>query len=161
MDLTRSTVAELLTLYADILAELQSRKVTHSTNNPIANYSEYLAKNALSLTMLPESNCGYDGVDAAGKKYEVKGRRPTAKNGSRQLSQLRGLDKKQFDFLVGILFHENCTVYKACIIPHEVVLKHSTFKQHTNSWAFRLRDEIWMVPGVRDITSEVKIAASS
>lgn len=91
-------------MYADILDELQKRKVVHSTNNPAANYSEKLASEALRLRLMTESTKGYDGIDARGKKYEVKGRRPTVNNPSRQLSMLRGLKEKHFDFLVGILF---------------------------------------------------------
>ncbi len=158
MDLNSHSVADLLALYADVLTELQRRKVTNSTNNPIANYSEHLATVALGLTRQRESTRGYDAVDASGKKYEIKGRRPTANNKSRQLSQIRRLDQKQFDYLIGILYNENCTVNKACIVPHDVVLKHSVFKSDVNAWAFHLRDDIWNITGVRDITTEIKKA---
>jgi hypothetical protein len=157
-ELKSLTVRQLLSLFADVVDELQERGVTHSTNNPIANYSEYLVKKALSLTIMAESNLGYDAVDSQGKKYEIKGRRPTAKNKSRQLSQIRGLDKKHFDYLIGIIYLEDLSVFKACVIPHEVVQKNSTFKAHTNSWVFYLKDEIWDIPGVRDVTAELKKA---
>ena len=155
-DLSDYSNAELLELYADILDELQNRGVTHSTNNPIANYAEKLAQEALRLELMPESTKGYDAVDLEGKRYEIKGRRPTAKNSSRQLSMLRGLDKKQFDYLVGIIFHENFRVQKGCVIPHHVVLARSRYTTHANAWIFILNDDVWHIDGVRDITKELK-----
>lgn len=148
--------AELLELYADILDELQDRGVTHSTNNPIANYAEKLAQETLDLELMPESTKGYDAIDLEEKRYEIKGRRPTAKNSSRQLSMLRGLDKKQFDYLVGIIFRENFRVHKGCVIPHHVVLEKSRYTKHANAWIFILNDDVWQIAGVRDITKELK-----
>jgi hypothetical protein len=148
--------AELLELYADVLDELQLRGVTHSTNNPVANYSEKLAKETLDLKLMPESTKGYDAVDLEGKRYEIKGRRPTSKNASRQLSMLRGLDKQHFDYLVGIIFRENFEVHKGCIIPHRVVLEKSRYTNHANAWIFILNDDVWHIAGVRDITKELK-----
>lgn len=149
--------AELLELYADILDELQNRGVTHSTNNPIANYAEKLAQETLCLELMPESTKGYDAVDLEKKRYEIKGRRPTAKNSSRQLSMLRGLDKEPFDYLVGIIFHENFRVHKGCVIPHHIVLENSRYTKHTNAWIFILNDDVWHINGVRDITKELKL----
>jgi hypothetical protein len=107
---------------------------------------------------MPESTKGYDAVDGAGLKYEIKGRKPTAKNKSRQLSAIRGLDKSQFDFLIAVLYEENFEVKRAAKIPLEVVLKKSTYTKHTNSWIFQIRDEIWDLPGVSDISEEIKRA---
>jgi len=148
--------AELLELYADILDELQKREVVHSTNNPVGDYSEKLACDALGLEAMPESTKGFDAVDADGLKYEIKGRRPTNKNQSRQLSMLRGLPQKQFDYLVGIIFHENFRVMKATVVPHAVVLDRSSFSKHANAHIFHLKDEVWQIAGVRDITKELK-----
>ena len=106
---------------------------------------------------MTESTKGYDAIDREGLRYEIeKGRRPTAENHSRQLSMLRELDKKHFDFLVGILFYENFIVFKACVIPHEVVLQRAKYSKHPNAWLFHLN--IWQIAGVRDVTQELKTA---
>jgi hypothetical protein len=157
-DLTQYSNLDLFELYADIMSELRRRDIVHSSNNPVANYAEKLAAKGLSLDVMPESTKGYDAIDREGRRYEIKGRRPTAENHSRQLSMLRELDKKHFGFLVGILFHENFTVFKACVIPHEVVLQRAKYSQHPNAWIFHLKDEIWQIAGVRDVTQELKTA---
>jgi hypothetical protein len=145
----------LLELFADILDVLQKRGVVHSTNNPVANYSEKLVTVALRLKPMPESTKGYDAVDSEGMKYEIKGRRPTAKNPSRQLSMLRELEKHHFDYLVGIIFHENFKVMKGCIVPHNIVIERSRFTKHANAHIFQLTDDIWRIDGVKDITKQL------
>ncbi|MBI3566498.1 MAG: hypothetical protein HY079_14990 [Elusimicrobia bacterium] len=153
--------ADLLALYADILDELQKRKVVHSTNNPVANYSEKLASEALGLKLMTESTKGFDGIDAIGNKYEVKGRRPTTNNPSRQLSMLRGLKDKHFDFLVGILYEEDFRVSRGCVIPHNVILSRARFSNHANAHIFHLTDDVWKIGGVRDITDILRRAQNS
>jgi hypothetical protein len=154
-ELSKYSDAELFELYADLLDELQKRGITHSTNNPVANYAEKLAAETLGLERMPESTKGYDAVDSNGVKYEIKGRRPTASHPSRQLSILRGLDHHPFDFLVGIIFRENFRVHRACVIPHHVVLEKARYSGHSNGWILLLRDDIWSIKGVRDITTEM------
>ena len=131
-DIAQLANFELFGLYADIMAELRRRDIVHSSNNPIANYAEKLAAKALSLNVMTESTKGYDATDKDQRRYEIKGRRPTAENESRQLSMLRELDKRHFDFLVGILFHENFIVFKACVIPHDVVMQRAKYSKHPN-----------------------------
>ena len=47
---------------------------------------------------------------------------------------------------------------KAALIPYQVVKDHAVFVKHTNGWKFVLRDSIWTLPGVEDITSRLKAA---
>src|ERR1041384_2668015 len=107
----------LLAHFADVLEELRRRRVTRSTNNPVADYTEHLVSRALNLTPVAKSTTGYDAVDFEGLRYEIKGRRPTAENRSRQLSAIRGLDKKHFAYLVGVLYNPNFSVLRGCVIP--------------------------------------------
>ena len=60
--------------------ELLSQGVVRSTNNPVADYSEYLTSRAFGLTLVASSSIGEDDV-----RYQVKARRLTARNTSRQL----------------------------------------------------------------------------
>lgn len=158
IDLKKRSTRELFALFVAALDELRSRGVTRSTNNPIADYAERLFESGLRLRLVEKSTKGYDAVDKAGRKYEVKGRRVTAHNKSRQLSSLRCLDQKQFTFLAGVLFNEDFSVRRACLVPHEQVLLVSKYSPHTNGWIFHLRDSVWDLPGVLDVTDKLQEA---
>lgn len=145
-------------LFGATLTELRLRGVTRSTNNPIADYAELLFERALRLKRAERSTKGYDALDHGGLKYEIKARRVTAQNSSRQLSALRGLDQKHFDFLGGVLFNENFSVHRACLVPHRRVLSNSTYVPQTNSWKFFLLDSVWALPGVVDVTAKLQKA---
>lgn len=156
INLKEHSVLGMLGLYAGILAELRERGVVRSENNPVGDYAEKLAQNILGLQLADGSAKGYDAVSPRGTKYQIKGRR-LARQGtaSRQLSPLRGLDEKKFDFLVGILFHEDFRVMKGCVVPHSIVCENSRHQAHTNSARFHLADDIWRIDGVEDITGHL------
>jgi hypothetical protein len=136
MDPVALTDRELLVLYGRVLDTLRSRGTTRSANNPVADYAEGLCKKALNLTLAPKSATGYDGTDPNRHKIEVKARRITKENGSRQLSAIRGIDSQHFDYLAGVLFNADFSVMKGCLIPFAVVKEHGTNNEHTNSHRF-------------------------
>lgn len=146
---------ELLKLYTELMTELRSRGIVRTSNGPGADVAEGLVAKALSLTLNTSSTAGYDGIDLQGRKIEVKCRRLTRHNNSRQLSAIRNLEKAHFDFLAGILFNEDFSVMRAALIPYQVVKDHAVFVKHTNAWKFVLRDGIWALPGVEDITDRL------
>jgi hypothetical protein len=156
MELESLRTHELLALFAGVLDQLRSRGVIRSANNPVADYAESLVSRALSLALAPKSSTGYDAVDALGQRYEIKGRRPTKQNPSRQLSAIRGLEAKHFSFLAGVLFHEDFSVNRACLIPYETVERLAVYRTHVSAWILHLRDGVWSVPGVRDITEPIR-----
>jgi hypothetical protein len=155
------TTRQLLASYIAALSELKERGVTRSTNNPAADYAELLFTSALGLTLTAKSTKGHDATDTAGLKYEIKGRRITAHNGSCQLGALRGLDASPFDFLCGVLFNEDFSVMRACVIPHHVVVEQAKYLSHTNSWRFILRPSVWSHAEVVDVTSKLQLAEIS
>lgn len=161
IDLRAHSVAELLALYTQLLSELTARQVLRSSNNPVADYSEWLTARAFGLALAAKSVAGYDAEAADGTRYQVKGRRPTASNRSRQLSFIRGFDgeAEPFDYLVGILFNEDLTVMRAAQIPVATVRQHATWIAHVNGWRFILRDSVWALPAVVDITEPLQRAA--
>ena len=153
------SVPDLLLLFASVLGELRQRGVIRSTNNPVADYSEWLVSRALGLDLVAASAAGYDAVAPDGTRYQIKGRRITPDNPSRQLSAFRGfasVDVEPFDYLAGVLFNFDFTVYRAALVPVAVVREQSTWQPHVNAWRFRLRDAIWNLPGVVDITEQVR-----
>ena len=155
-DITSLSNRELLKLYTELMTELRSREIVRSSNGPGADVAEGLVKQALSLTLNVASTAGYDGIDPDGRKIEVKCRRLTRHNNSRQLSAIRNLESAHFDFLAGVLFNEDFSVMRAALIPFHVVKNHSVFVKHTNAWKFVLRDGIWTLPGVEDITEQLR-----
>ena len=95
-----------------------------------------------------------------GRRYQIKARRITAHNKSRQLGALRKLPGQGFDELAAVLFTADYSVFRAALIPHHVVEARATFVAATNSWKFILADAVWSVAGVRDVTDQVAAAAS-
>lgn len=158
MDFRHHTTLQLLNEYAQVLDALRERKVTRSANNPLADYAEGLCARALTLTLVNKATAGYDATDVQGHKIEIKARRLTAENASRQLSAIRGIDLKKFDFVAGILFEADFTVRRGALIPHTVVKAQGKDQKHTNSWRFLLVDSVWNLEGVEDITGRLKAA---
>ena len=158
IDIRTLPTREIFSVFVGVLDELRSRKIIRSTNNPLADLAEVLCEKALSLQRAPKSTKGYDATDDAHRRYEVKARRLTAHNASRQLSALRALDEQHFTFLAGVLFREDFSVMHGCLVPYKQVLKHATYREHTNAWIFHLQDSVWELPGVIDITKKLQKA---
>ncbi len=150
--------SEILRTYGQILTILRERGITRTEDSPVGGYAEYLARRAFGLTLETNSKAGYDGKDESGARYQMKARRITRWNASRQLSAIRGLADGQpdpFDSLLGILFHEDMSVMRAALVPVSVVRSQSRFQAHVNGSRFHLRDAVWSVPGVLDVTEDV------
>jgi hypothetical protein len=152
------TDRELLGVYGRVLDTLRSRGTTRSANNPVADYAEGLCAKALNLTLAAKVATGYDGIDPSGNKIEVKARRLTEQNASRQLSAIRGIANRHFDYLAGVLFKADFSVMKGCLIPYAIVKKHGKHNVHSNSHRFLLSDAVWFLSGVQDITEPLKKA---
>ena len=156
MDLSACTAADLLKLHVEVADELRRRAITRSANNPTGDLAEYVFRKAFGWEPAGNSNANFDAVDSEGKLYQIKGRRVTRFNPSRQLSAIRDLAGGHFHFLAGVIFAEDFSVQRAAIIPHAVVVASAAFVARTNSHKFLLRDTIWDQPGVRDVTPELR-----
>lgn len=152
MDLTSLNSAELLALHSRIAEELRERGVVRSSNTPTGDLAEHLFCRAFGWEQATNSNPSVDAVAKDGTRYQIKGRRFTEHNQSRQLSALRNLPDGGFDFLAAVLFNPDYTVKRAAIIPHALIKEKSRYVEHTNSWKFMLRDEVWAWTGVKDVT---------
>ena len=132
----------LLQLYAELMEELRDRGIIRSGNNPVADYAEKVAVERLGLNRAGKEEKGYDALDKKGKKYQIKGRRITRHNKSRQLSVIRNLDGKLFDFLIAVIFDEAFNILEIWEIPYEFVKEHSRFSEHQNGHIFYAKPEI-------------------
>jgi hypothetical protein len=160
MDLESLSASDLLAQYVAIMNELRRREILRSSNNPVADYAELLVSRALGLELVTKSTAGYDAVAPDGTRYEIKGRRPTTHNRSRQLSAIRNLDSDHFHFLAGVLFNEDFSVARACLVPLAVVKEKAAYRAHTRASILHLNDSLWLHSDVRDIMAEVQGAAA-
>ena len=159
MDITTFSVYRLLQTHGAILDELRRRKIARTNNNPASELAERLFCQALGWSQQPKSTSGYDATDSRGTRYQIKCRRVTHANKSRQLGAIRKLPTRPFDQLAGVLFDHNFEVTRAALIPIAVVEDRSRYSDYTKSWLFHLRDEVWQIPGVVDVTRQLKAAA--
>lgn len=155
-----ASVRSLLKMHADILEALRERKVVRTANNPSGDYAEALFAKAYGWTLANNSASGHDATSAAGVRYQIKGRRITARNRSRQLSAIRRLPDQTFDFLAGVLFNSDYSVLRGILIPHSVVVTCARRVEHTNSWKLILDDKCWSMPGAIDATPALIAAAA-
>ena len=151
MDLKLLSTKELLQLQSFIIDELKRRAVVRTKNNPLGDYTEWLVADALDLVLQGNSNAGYDGVDANGTRSQIKSRRITASNKSRQLGAIRNYHGKDFDYLAAVIFDEAYEVIEARLIPHDVIAEYAAFREHVNAHILILRGPILLDPRVRCI----------
>jgi hypothetical protein len=158
MDATHLTPLELLRMRGAILDELRRREIIHTTNSPISDCAEVLFCRAFGWTRVGNPASGFDAMDAAGQRNQIKARRITDAPGSRQLSAIRGLVASPFDTLAAALFAPSFSVHRAALIPIDVVRTRVRRSSHTNSDVFHLRDNVWSMPAVIDVTDELRAA---
>jgi hypothetical protein len=116
------TPKQLLQITGEVIDELTSRGIARTGNNPLADYSEWLVATRFGWTLAEPSVQGYDATDpATGTRYEIKCRRITPRNPSRQLSAIRAIDGQHFDFLIAIIYNGQFDVERVMKIPREVV----------------------------------------
>ncbi|WP_047248538.1 hypothetical protein [Chromobacterium subtsugae] len=149
------SVSGLLDLHGQILARLREGKVLRSENNPTGDYTEWLLATKLGFRLEPNSSKGFDAVDADGARIQIKGRRITPRNPSRQLSVIRQLEDQPFDWLLAVIFDEHWKVLRAMKLPWAAVTRYSTYRRHVNGHVLILRDHLLDDPSVHDITAQL------
>lgn len=153
--------ADILQLYSDALEELRRREILRSANNPSGDYGELLFSRAFGWQLQNNSSSGHDATDGDGVRYQIKCRRITPRNPSRQLSFIRNLPNNPFDILAGVLLDQNFKVLRAALVPVAVVQEKATYVKHVNAWRMILRDSVWDTPGVRDVTDALRTIEQS
>ena len=141
---------ELLNLYAQLLEELRRRGLTRTNNNPVADYAEKVVIDKLGLKQAQKEAKGYDAVDGD-IKYQIKGRRITRHNRSRQLGVIRNLDELLFDFLVAAIFDESFALTEMWKIPHSAIKRYASWSKHQNGYILHLQGNLLLDPTVQRI----------
>lgn len=155
MRLSDLTDKELLQLQASATNELKARGVVRTQNNPLGDYTEWLVARALDLDLQTNSKAGYDGVSKDGVRIQIKGRRVTPANKSRQLSAIRKYAKQDFDVLAAVIYDEHFNIIEALLIPYEVVGEYASYRAHVNAHILILQGPILSDPRVQCIKQAV------
>lgn len=148
MTYTTLTESELLRMHADVIDELHRRGVVRTGNNPIGDYTEWLVCDRLGLKLEPNSRASYDVIDTNELRYQIKGRRSKQSTGNVQLSVIRNLETKGFDYLIAVVFNSDYTIRFAAKIPHSVVSEVATYRSHVNGHVPIIRENVLQRVGV-------------
>ena len=157
-DLTGLSAQALLVLQAAVIDEFRRRGIARTGNGPLGDYAETLFARAFGWTLEANSAAGHDATDAAGIRYQIKGRRVTAATPSRQLGAIRQLPERPFDYLAAVLFDGKFDILRAVLIPVVLVIDVAKPSKHTNSWRVMLSDRLIAAKGVRDVTKQISDA---
>ncbi|MEM2975146.1 MAG: hypothetical protein QW821_01825 [Candidatus Bathyarchaeia archaeon] len=126
---------DLLQFYSKLMDELRERKLIRSSNNPVSDYAEKIVCEKFGLSIQGKSSKGYDAIDKkSGVKYQIKARRVTSHNRSRQLGVIRNLDQKLFDYLIAVIFDESFKPIEIWKIPRQTIPKYARYSQHQNGY---------------------------
>jgi hypothetical protein len=144
---------QLLQTYAAILEELRVRGIARTSNNPVADYTEWLVCSKLGLRQQANSTAGFDASAEDGTRFEIKSRRVTRHNSSVQLSAIRNLKARNFEYLIGVIYEADFSIRYAAKVPHELIADNSRFSRHSNAHFLNLTGSVLGLEEVEDITS--------
>ncbi|MEO8288908.1 MAG: hypothetical protein ABI670_21040 [Chloroflexota bacterium] len=118
----------------------------------MGDIAEELVASRLGLVLANNSNAGHDAVDPDGNRYQVKSRLPTPENPSTELGAIRNLDKREFDYLVGILLNAGFGARFAVKVPYETVVQYARYKPSQKGYVLHLQGSWLKDSSVQDIT---------
>jgi len=139
---------ELAKTWARCMRQLRVRNLVRTSNSPTGDYAERICCERFGLERKGFSEKSIDAIDVHGVRYQIKARRLTPENPSRQLGAIRDIEKQPFDVLLAVYFNEDLDVQEIWSIPHEVV-KEAEFIARTNSTRFVLTQKVQNDPRVR------------
>jgi hypothetical protein len=140
-DLSKLSVAQLLTLSRWILAELRQRGVVRSGNAPAGDYAELLVMRATGGQLAEAAQKSWDVLTPAVERLQVKARLVTdpAKPGERQLSVFRSWE---FEALIVVLFDDDFNVRRATRLARQLLEGQSRFVQHVRGYRVMATDAL-------------------
>lgn len=153
MDTKTLSAHELITLQTQAMDELAARGVVQNPTQPVGDYAIHLACATFDLKREPTSTSGYDASDDEGLRYQVKFKRLASPADTRQLNAIKGLEPRKFDFLIGVLFNADMTIYRAALIPYATVARIADQNK-----IVMLGNKTWDIDGVIDVTDKLKTA---
>ncbi len=131
------TDEELAKAWARCMRVMKDRDLVRTANTPVGDYAERVCASRFNLDRAGFSEKSIDAIDEHGVRYQIKGRRLTPENRSRQLGAIRDVADGPFDVLLAVFFDEDLDVEEIWSIPCEVV-KEAAYVARTNSTRFVL-----------------------
>ncbi len=159
MDIKNKDSIELMNLYAEILAELNSRNVVRTYNSPVGDYAEWLAAEKLCLKLEKNSKKGYDAYDLkTNLRYQIKSRweRGNPTPYSRELNVIRNYTDNQFDYLIIVIFDEHFVTKEAYMLPHNIIKTYARYNKHQNGYILTAIGDVLKDPKTEDITEKMR-----
>ena len=159
MDIKSSTPVELMNLYAEILIELNQRKVVRTYNSPVGDYAEWLVSEKLGYALEHNSKKGYDAYDPkTGFRYQIKSRweRGAISVQSRELNVIRNYEDNQFDYLIIVIFDSNFGVKEAYMLPHDTIKPYAKYSKHQNGYLLVAKGAVLTDTTTKDITQDLR-----
>lgn len=148
VDLSSMTIAELLRLWAGTMAELRTRDVVRTANNPVGDIAEAIVHEHYGGTRGSFSQKGWDVQDVTGRRLQVKGMRRTGQRGRRNLSAIRDSD---YDLVVIVVFDSDFTLATALEVPREVVEELFAIRPYVNGRIITVSEALLRHPKVSAI----------
>src|SRR4051794_4704740 len=109
--------AELAKAWARSMRVMRERDLVRTANTPVGDYAERIACAEFGLELKGFSEKSIDAMGPGGVRYQIKGRRLTPANGSRQLGAIRDIKEKPFDVLLAVFFNEDLDLEEIWSIP--------------------------------------------
>jgi len=156
MNTKKLTDQQLLEAYSLVMEELKDREIIRTSNNPVGDFAEYLVAQKMDLKLAVSSTAGYDAKDNEGVRYQIKCRRITKYPKRRQLGVMRNLDKKDFDYLIALIFDSNFIVLEAYQIPFDIIETYARYSEHQHGHILQLRGGILNDKQTKNLTSLFK-----
>lgn len=122
---------ELLKLRAELDEELRRRGVVRSSNI-VGDYGEWIVCERFGWKMAEsQAQKSYDCTDNGGTRYQVKTRRITSRNKSRQLGVIRSFD---FDYLIAVILNEDYSPQEIWKFPVNLVQQYGNWSELQAGW---------------------------
>lgn len=119
-------------MYAEILTELNGRKVVRTDNRHVGDYAEWLVAEKLGFLLEHNSQKGYKAYDTkTGLRYQVKSRweRGAALVQNRELNAIRNYGDNQFDYMIIVIFNDHFGVKEVYMLSHDAVKPYARYNK--------------------------------
>ena len=103
--------------------------------------------------MQANSQASFDAADAAGVRYQIKGRRSDDRRVP--FSAIRNLDQRGFEFVIAVVFDRDYSIRFAFKLTHAAVMELSTYRKHVNAHILILAEDSIDCDGVENVSGEL------
>lgn len=122
-DIRALSNAELFQAFGLVMEEFRTRKLTRSSNNPVADYAELLVARHFGVEPVAGVQQGYDVLTPDGVRIQVKARRRSPRSKPSHYGWMHKLDDREFDKVACVLFAADFTVVEADLLTWDAAKK--------------------------------------